>query len=134
VNTFLYNLYSKGQNKKRTFSTEAEEFLKTYSWPGNVRELQNVINRAFFLSSGDIISDSEIPLPTAKKEKIIDESILEADYKLAKDKIIERFEIEYLTFHLKKNNGNISKTADICGIDRRTVHRLITKYNIIYKD
>jgi DNA-binding NtrC family response regulator len=134
VNTFLYNLYSKGQNKKRTFSPEAEDFLKTYAWPGNVRELQNVVNRAFFLSSGDIISDTEIPLPTAKKENIIDEMILDESYKNAKDKVLEKFELEYLTYHLKKNQGNISKTADLCGIDRRTVHRLITKYNIIYKD
>jgi len=47
--------------------------------------------------------------------------------------MIEKFEIEYLTHHLKLNNGNISKTADSCGIDRRTIHRLINKYSIIYK-
>lgn len=134
ANHFLYNLYSKGQNKKRRFSPEAEEFLKSYTWPGNVRELQNVINRAFFLSSGDIISDTEIPLPTAKKEKIIDETIIDVSYKIAKERILERFEIEYLTYHLRENQGNISKTAEICGIDRRTIHRLISKYNIIYKD
>jgi len=134
VNIFLYNLYSKGQNKKRIFSPEAEDFLKTYTWPGNVRELQNVINRAFFLSSSDVITDSEIPLPTAKQEKMIDDLAIDDSYKDAKDKILERFEREYLTYHLKKNQGNISRTAEICGIDRRTIHRLISKYNIVYKD
>jgi transcriptional regulator with PAS, ATPase and Fis domain len=134
VNTFLYNLNSKGQNKKKKFSREAEEFLKTYTWPGNVRELQNVVNRAFFLSSEDIINDADIPLPTAKKEKIIDDMIIDESYKSAKDKIIERFELEYLSYHLKKNQGNISRTAELCGIDRRTIYRLIAKYNITYKD
>jgi DNA-binding NtrC family response regulator len=134
VNSFLYNLNSKGQNKNRTFSPEAEEFLKTYSWPGNVRELQNIVNRAYFMSSGDVISDKDVPLPTAKKENIIDEIVLDESFKDAKDKLLEKFEIEYLTYHLKKNDGNISKTAEICGIDRRTVHRLISKYNIVYKD
>lgn len=134
VNIFLYNLYSKGQNKKRTFSPEAEEFLKTYTWPGNIRELQNVINRAFFLSSGDIITDSEIPLPKARQDIMIDDTTIDASYKIAKERIFEKFEIEYLTYHLKKNQGNISRTAEICGIDRRTIHRLISKYNIIYKE
>ena len=54
--------------------------------------------------------------------------------KEAKDILTEEFEVKYLTYHLKKNDGNISKTAQSCGMDRRTIHRLIQKHNIIYKD
>jgi transcriptional regulator of acetoin/glycerol metabolism len=60
--------------------------------------------------------------------------MLHLNYKDAKENILEKFEIEYLTHHLKVNDGNISKTAENCGLDRRTIHRLITKYNIIYKN
>ncbi|UCH65941.1 MAG: hypothetical protein JSW63_02055, partial [Ignavibacterium sp.] len=64
----------------------------------------------------------------------IDLEFLNMNYKNAKDNVLEKFEVEYLTHHLKKNNGNISHTAEQCGMDRRTIHRLIKEYNIIYKD
>ena len=60
--------------------------------------------------------------------------ILDFSFKEAKEKVIEQFEIEYLTHRLKLNDGNISKTADECGIDRRTIHRLISKYNIVHRE
>ncbi len=59
---------------------------------------------------------------------------LDQDYKNAKNSIIEKFDITYLTHHLKKNNGNISKTAQECGIDRRSIHRMLAKYEIVFKD
>ena len=55
-------------------------------------------------------------------------------YKEAKEKIIEKFELDFLTYYLRKNSGNVTKTAEECGIDRRSIHRLIAKYNIIHKD
>jgi len=48
--------------------------------------------------------------------------------------LLEQFEVHYLKHHLKKNNGNISRTAASCGLDRRTIHRLIKKYQIVFKD
>jgi transcriptional regulator of acetoin/glycerol metabolism len=59
--------------------------------------------------------------------------MLELSYKDAKETVIEKFELEYLAHHLRKNEGNISKTAEECGLDRRSIHRLINKYNIIYE-
>ena len=35
----------------------------------------------------------------------------------------EQFEINYLMNQLKKNNGNISKTADFIGMERSALHR-----------
>ena len=51
-------------------------------------------------------------------------------YKEAKDQVLENFEKNYLLIQLKKNDWNISRTADSCGIDRRTIHRLINKYEL----
>ncbi len=39
------------------FSEEALEALAAFSWPGNVRELKNVVERAVYLSGGEIIED-----------------------------------------------------------------------------
>ena len=134
MNHYLFQLCSKKGEVMRVFSKDAEEALINYSWPGNVRELQNIVNRTYYLCSNQIITIADIPLPLTSKQDTITEEIIKLNYKDAKEKIIEKFEIEYLTYHLKINDGNISKTAEECGLDRRTVHRLITRYNIIFKN
>ncbi len=134
ANYFISNLCSMEDSEQKGFSKEVEEILKKYSWPGNVRELQNILNRAFFLSSSSIIQRENLPLELDTGDKRLNEEFLSPGYKEAKDKMIEKFELEYLTHHLKLNKGNITKTAENCGLDRRSIHRLINKYNIIYKD
>ena len=131
---FMNELCEKRDSIKRYFSPEAEEALKVYPWPGNVRELQNVIGRAYYLCSDQVIKVDDLPIPVPNQTSKIDTRYFNPNYKDAKELMLEKFEIEYLTHHLKLNNGNISKTADSCGIDRRTIHRLINKYNIIYKE
>jgi len=131
---FMNELCEKRDSIKRYFSPEAEEALKAYPWPGNVRELQNVIGRAYYLCSDQVIKVDDLPIPVSNQKNKIDTQYFNPNYKDAKELMIEKFEIEYLTHHLKLNNGNISKTADSCGIDRRTIHRLINKYSIIYKE
>ena len=129
---FLGEICRKEDVPVRKFSTDAENTLIEYLWPGNIRELQNIIGRTLYLCSDNIIHAKDFPI-SIRKEKISSES-LNANYKEAKEKVVEQFEIEYLSYHLRKNAGNISHTAKACGMDRRTIHRLIKQYNIIYKD
>lgn len=130
----ICDLCNSSGNNKRQFSREAEDALKSYSWPGNVRELQNVIGRAYYLCSDDVIQVSDLPIPIVSKEHSFSEDFLDLPYKAAKESLLEKFEQEYLTYYLKKHMGNISKAAADCGIDRRSIHRLILKHNIIYKE
>jgi len=134
ANHFICEICKKEDVTSRKFSVEAEELLKSYPWPGNVRELQNVIGRTYYLCSDRIIQVKDLPIPISNIRNKIDSKFLNLSYKDAKDQILENFEVEYLTYHLKKNEGNISRTAELCGIDRRTIHRLINDYNILYKD
>ncbi|MFH2029417.1 MAG: sigma-54 dependent transcriptional regulator [Bacteroidota bacterium] len=122
-----------GSNNKR-ITPEAEEAMVNYDWPGNVREIQNLINKAYYLCTNDVIQISDLPLTVSKTTGKLNQSTLMKQFKDAKDVILEKFEIEYLNYHLKQHGGNISKTAEACGIDRRTIHRLVSKYNIFYKD
>ncbi len=118
----------------KIFSPETEDALTSYDWPGNVRELQNMISRAYYLCSSDIVQKSDLPLPVSERSIKIDNKKLDQSYKEAKEYVIENFEVEYLTHHLKKNKGNISKTAVACGLDRRSIHRIINKYDIVYQE
>ncbi len=131
---FLNELSQKNDKVISRISSDAEESLKGYSWPGNVRELQNMISRAYFLCTSPIIEKTDLPLPASIQAFTLERQMLDLSYKDAKDYVLEKFETEYLSYQLKKHEGNISKAAAECGIDRRSIHRLLTKYNIMYKD
>jgi len=131
---YLDQLCIKDDKHVKSFSPEAEDALKLYDWPGNVRELQNMISRAYYLCSSNLVQKSDLPLPVSEKSIKIDYQRFDQSYKQAKEYVVENFEVEYLTHHLRKNKGNISKTAKECGLDRRSIHRIINKYNIIYQE
>ena len=118
----------------RKFSPEAEEVMKEYPWPGNVRELQNVLGRTYFLCAKEIIESKDLPLPISDNNLGVCDDYIDLSYKDAKNRLMEIFEEKYLTHNLKKNNGNISRTAELCGMDRRTIHRILKDFNIIYKN
>lgn len=134
ANHFLQEICRQNGDNAKVFSEEVNELLINYSWPGNIRELHNIVGRTYFLGSGGVITKNDLPMPLFGLNEQRGPNSLEENYSSAKEKMLESFEVEYLTYHLKKNYGNISKTAEQCGMDRRTVHRLIKKYNIVYKD
>ena len=133
ANHFLKQLCEKNGRDRSYFSQDAQQLLMEYSWPGNARELQNIISRGFYLSSGDVIDAKDLPMPRTSGSVTITGDMLQLEYKQAKESVLERFEVEYLTFHLRNNKGNISRTAEACGLDRRSIHRLVNKYYIIYR-
>ena len=115
-------------------SPEAMQLLLAYEWRGNVRELQNVIERALVLASDDTIRTEDLPPSIARTEG--DEVgehpqvYLSLPFKEAKERLIEDFEKRYILEILKRFDGNISRAAEHCGIDRRSLHRLLVKYHI----
>ena len=107
--------------------------LYTYSWPGNVRELRNLVERITILSSNEskekiniLINDILNPASKISNENSIMNQSFESPLKEAR----EQFEKEYLTTQLKKNHGNISKTADFIGMERSALHRKLKSLGI----
>ncbi len=107
--------------------------LYTYSWPGNVRELRNLVERITILSANEskeninkIIED--ILSPSLKSKS--DNNILEKSFSTPLKEAREHFEKEYLITQLKKNHGNISKTADFIGMERSALHRKLKSLGI----
>ena len=107
--------------------------LYTYSWPGNVRELRNLVERITILSSNEtksninkIIDDILNPKTPLVSNKDLFEKSFSSPLKEAR----KHFEKEYLTTQLKKNHGNISKTADFIGMERSALHRKLKELGI----
>jgi DNA-binding NtrC family response regulator len=131
IQYFLDGLEQKYDRKITGLNPEAQKILMNYHWPGNVRELQNVIERTYYLASPPSISKSDLPSYLNKEQPLeLQFDWEKLSFKDAKDRVLENFERDYLRIQLKKFNWNISKTAEACGIDRRTIHRLINKYQL----
>ena len=74
-----------------------------------------------FLIMNDILASSSINE---------DKSILEKSFSAPLKEAREYFEKEYLMTQLKKNHGNISKTADFIGMERSALHRKLKSLGI----
>ena len=107
--------------------------LYTYNWPGNVRELRNLIERVTILSANESkeninILMSEILLKSFSNSE--NKSNMQNAFLSPLKEAREQFEKEYLLSQLKKNHGNISKTADFIGMERSALHRKLKSLGI----
>ena len=125
-----YN-YLEKKNLK-SISGDALNILMSYDWPGNVRELENFIQRAVVLGVGPIILPRDLPASvriseTAERRDTVSRT---GNFRKARKMAIEVFEKRFLIEALKKNNGNVSKTAKEIGLDRRNLQKKIKYYKI----
>jgi two-component system response regulator AtoC len=58
------------------FSEKALSLLQNYCWPGNVRELKNILERAFILVKGDLITEKELPVELNRNDSHADISLV----------------------------------------------------------
>ena len=107
--------------------------LYTYDWPGNVRELRNLVERLTILSANETKSNinklmEDILNPSISSS--MSKNLLDKSFSSPLKEARKYFEKEYLTTQLKKNHGNISKTADFIGMERSALHRKLKELGI----
>ena len=107
--------------------------LYTYHWPGNVRELRNLVERITILSvneNKDSINKLIEDTLNSSGNNDLNSSIFEKSFASPLKEARKHFEKEYLIKQLKKNHGNISKTADFIGMERSALHRKLKELGI----
>ncbi len=108
-----------------------DDLLYSYQWPGNVRELRNLVERISILSQNENkanIGRLLHEILSKNNSQTLANTNLSMDYPLKQAR--ENFEKNYLLTQLKKNKGNISKTAEFIGMERSALHRKLKSLGI----
>jgi two-component system nitrogen regulation response regulator NtrX len=114
--------------KPKTFSKAAMAQMMSYHWPGNVRELKNYIERLVIMVPGDCIEEKDLPPPIRGKEPSRGTNLF-ADFDLLKE-AREQFEKQFIMKKLEECGGNITKAADLLGLERSNLHRKLKAFDI----
>jgi transcriptional regulator with GAF, ATPase, and Fis domain len=111
-----------------TLPLDLASSLVSRAWPGNVRELRNFIERSVSLGFGT--GRPAAPTPAAPPELL--ETIVPTHLPLkdARAAWSEQFELFYVKALLKKTLGNVTKAAELAGINRRSLQRLIASLGL----
>lgn len=127
IEHFTKEICNKNKFPLKKFSDGAISKLQAMQWKGNVRELRNIIERIVIMIPNDEIREEDLKdlLPQTKSdmEDIINISNSFQEFK-------EKAERSFILKQLEANNWNISKTADILGIQRSHLYNKMKKYGI----
>jgi DNA-binding NtrC family response regulator len=103
-----------------------------YAWPGNIRELENLLERAYIIEAGSVLSAEGFPsdilqggtghsIPAALSTYTLGE---------ARRRGVEEIERSYLRGLLAAKGGRIKDTAEAAGITTRQLHKLMKKHGL----
>ena len=98
--------------------------LQYYQWPGNVRQLINAIERAKILSDDEIIHLEQLAIVVAEYGS---EPPLGSSQEAADRGAVQKADISEI---MRRENGNKSRAARALGVTRRTLYRLLEKYEL----
>jgi two-component system nitrogen regulation response regulator NtrX len=110
--------------KPKTITPEALEILSNYAWPGNVRELRNTIERIVIMLSKNKIGPAD--LPAFGSEEPAASSFRFPSFKEATD----AYQREFIQRKLAEADGNVSRAAELMGVDRSHLYRRMRSLNI----
>jgi DNA-binding NtrC family response regulator len=127
ANHFLNKYAAENKKSISQISPAALELFSAYRWPGNVRELENVIERSVTLSRHSVILPEDLPRRIRAEKKDDPAQALPSHLPLAE---LEKLYIQKI---LQETGGNKKKTAEILGIDRRTLYRMASRYGLSIK-
>src|ERR1044071_2201669 len=132
VNSFAERVWS--LNRPVSFSREALHLLEHYTWPGNIRELENAVIRAVALCRGEVRPED---LPEQIRRYRASSQGGEAQpgtdsEALQNERWLTMAEVEanYVKRVLDHTKGNKQAAVRLLNVDRKTIGRMIQRYNI----
>jgi DNA-binding NtrC family response regulator len=126
---FMAELATAMKVTPKRFADETLAILRSYSWPGNVRELRNLVERLLILAPGEVVRPEDLPtLPGAAASRG------DALHDLLRIDDFQEFKAEaeaaFLQHKLRENRYNVSKTAEVLGMQRSNLYKKISRYSL----
>src|SRR3954454_10196987 len=126
---FLKEFSGRYGRRPREITDDAIEGLMRYSWPGNVRELRNVIERIVIMNPTTVRFDRKHLPPLVYR----DGSRRGGDF-LTLHQARSAYERDYILKKLDENHGNISRAAEVLGLERSHLYRKMRALGIALKE
>jgi two-component system response regulator AtoC len=102
------------------FAREALALLEAYAWPGNVRELEHAIERTLALASSVLVLPEDLPAEVRQAGA--------ARPPLPPSRLtLEEMKRWYVAQTVEEAGGNKARAAELLGIDRRTLYRILAR-------
>jgi two-component system, NtrC family, nitrogen regulation response regulator NtrX len=113
----------------KNFDSGARIALQQYPWPGNVRELRNVIERLMIMVPGDAISAANLSFldPSGLTRPAIADALAE---RRTLHEARDQFERDLILRTLAEQQGNMSRTAEVLGVERSNLYRKMKTFGI----
>ncbi len=126
---FLREFTTAYGRKPKELTPEAYQVLMDHHWPGNVRELKNLIERIVILNPQVRVDARHIPLTKARRA-----SERPAGHFGTLQEVREAAERDYILKKLEEANGNVSRTAELLGLERSNLYRKMKTLGIAPKE
>jgi DNA-binding NtrC family response regulator len=133
----LAQLFLEAQTRQggvaRQLSPELGAILESRPWQGNVRELRNVIRRACVLARGEVLFPEDLPeggVVRSRSQSVDLDGADDMPIKDAREKWTEPMEREYLIRLIRRTQGDLERAAEIAGVHRKSVERLLRKHGL----
>ena len=126
---FLKEFAEAYARKPKELTAEAYQVLTNYHWPGNVRELKNLMERIVIMYPQVRIDARHIPLNSGRR---LMERPVERFGSL--QEVREAAEREYIVKKLEETGGNVTRAAELLGLERSHLYRKMKALGIALKD
>jgi two-component system nitrogen regulation response regulator NtrX len=127
---FLKEFSATYGRRPREITDDAIEALMRYSWPGNVRELRNVMERIVIMNPTAYKLDRKHLPPLVYR----DGSRRPAGDASTLHQARAAYEHDYILKKLDENHGNVSRTAEVLGLERSHLYRKMKSLGIAVKE
>jgi two-component system nitrogen regulation response regulator NtrX len=115
-----------GRRPKR-LAPEAAARLQQYGWPGNVRELRNVIERLIIMVGGDTITAQDLGFLGRDG---VPEAPVSHGPVVPLSEARDQFEKDYILQTLAAQQGNMSRTAEVLGVERSNLYKKLRAFGL----
>jgi two-component system, NtrC family, nitrogen regulation response regulator NtrX len=130
---FMAMLAREYGRRPKVFDADAMVTLQRYAWPGNVRELRNLVERLMIMVPGDRIGARDLTFldqAPAGSLMVSGESLPRPHATTSLHDARDRFEREYILRALAIQQGNMSRTAEMLGIERSNLYRKMRGFGL----